>query len=83
MQELYGLTETPTICNGRLTLLLHLLSPARRPIQITSDLKGFWNTSYHEVKKELNGRYPKHFWPDDPASAQATRTTKKNERKIK
>ena len=80
MQELFGLTETPTICNGSLTLLLHLLSPARRPIQITSDLKGFWNKSYHDVKKELKGRYPKHFWPDNPASAQATKTTK---RKIK
>ena len=83
MQELYGLSETPTICNGRLTLLLHLLSPARRPIQVTSDLKGFWSNSYHEVKKELKGRYPKHFWPDDPASAQATRTIKKNKRKLK
>jgi ATP-dependent RNA helicase HrpB len=82
MQELYGLTETPTICNGCLTLLLHLLSPARRPIQVTSDLKGFWNNSYHEVKKELKGRYPKHFWPDDPASAQATKTTKRNKRKL-
>lgn len=83
MQELFGLTETPTIFNGRLSLLLHILSPARRPIQVTSDLNGFWNNSYHEVKKELKGRYPKHFWPDDPANAQATKTTKRNKRKLK
>ncbi|MFT5698157.1 MAG: ATP-dependent helicase HrpB [Desulforhopalus sp.] len=81
VQELFGLTETPSICGGRITLLLHLLSPARRPIQITSDLKGFWENSYHDVKKDLKGRYPKHFWPDNPACASATKTTKKNIRK--
>jgi ATP-dependent helicase HrpB len=58
-------------------LLLHLLSPARRPIQITSDLAGFWHRSYPEIKKELKGRYPKHFWPDDPLLAEATRGVKK------
>ena len=78
IQELFGGSETPTICGGRLPLLLHLLSPARRPIQVTSDLKSFWENSYHEVVKDLKGRYPKHFWPDDPIAARATKTTKKN-----
>jgi ATP-dependent helicase HrpB len=55
---------------------MHLLSPARRPVQITRDLAGFWSGSYHEVKKELKGRYPKHPWPDNPLEAQATRFTK-------
>lgn len=77
LQELFGLAETPTIAGGRVTLLLHLLSPARRPIQVTSDLPGFWRGSYQEVKKELKGRYPKHYWPDDPLAAQATRGVKK------
>ncbi len=72
LQELFGLAETPTICRGRVKLLLHLLSPARRPVQITDDLKGFWESSYHQVKKELKGRYPKHYWPDDPLQATAT-----------
>lgn len=61
IQELFGLNQTPTICNGKVVLLLHLLSPARRPIQITSDLSGFWQRSYPKIKKELKGRYPKHF----------------------
>lgn len=78
MQELFGCTENPSICGGRLPLLLHLLSPAGRPVQVTSDLEGFWENSYHDVKKDLKGRYPKHFWPDDPASAKATKTTRKN-----
>ncbi|HHD57020.1 MAG TPA: ATP-dependent helicase HrpB, partial [Desulfobulbaceae bacterium] len=72
LQEMFGLTTTPTICRGRIRVLLHLLSPARRPMQITDDLKGFWENSYHEVRKELKGRYPKHYWPDDPKNAQAT-----------
>lgn len=83
VQELFGLSETPTICGGKITLLLHLLSPARRPIQVTSDLKSFWQNSYHEVKKDLKGRYPKHFWPDDPAGAGATKTIKRNSKKSK
>lgn len=66
LQEMFGLRETPTICRGRVPVLLHLLSPAMRPIQITSDLKGFWAGSYHAVRKEMKGRYPKHFWPEDP-----------------
>lgn len=76
LQELFGLAETPTVAGGRVAAVLHLLSPARRPIQITQDLKGFWNTSYHAVKKELKGRYPKHHWPDDPWAAQPTSRAK-------
>ena len=77
IQEMFSLARTPKICNGKMVLLLHLLSPARRPIQITSDLAGFWQRSYPEIKKELKGRYPKHFWPDDPLSAEATRGVKR------
>lgn len=77
LQEMFGMAETPTICGGRVRLLLHLLSPARRPIQVTSDLTGFWQRGYGEVKKELKGRYPKHFWPDDPLTAEATRGVKR------
>ncbi|MBI3563550.1 MAG: ATP-dependent helicase HrpB [Gammaproteobacteria bacterium] len=76
LQELFGLADTPRIGGGRIPLVLHLLSPARRPVQITQDLAGFWAGSYHEVKKDLKGRYPKHFWPDDPAHAQATARAK-------
>jgi len=81
LQEMFGRTETPAICGGKVVLLLHLLSPARRPIQVTSDLAGFWQRSYPEVKKELKGRYPKHFWPDDPLAAEATRGVKKKNNK--
>ena len=73
LQELFGLTETPSVAAGRVPLLLKMLSPAGRPVQITQDLKSFWERGYHEVKKDLKGRYPKHFWPDDPTTAQATR----------
>jgi ATP-dependent helicase HrpB len=73
LQELFGLRETPSVAGGRLPLLLKLLSPAGRPVQITRDLVSFWNRGYHEVKKDLKGRYPKHYWPDDPYTAQATR----------
>ncbi|NOR24052.1 MAG: ATP-dependent helicase HrpB [Desulforhopalus sp.] len=83
IQELFGQADTPTICGGKVVLLLHLLSPARRPIQITSDLAGFWLNSYPEVKKELKGRYPKHYWPDDPLIAEATRGVKRKMNKPK
>jgi ATP-dependent helicase HrpB len=76
LQELFGLAETPTIAGGRVKVLLHLLSPARRPVQITQDLKGFWNTGYPLVKKDLKGRYPRHPWPDDPWNAVPTKRTK-------
>jgi ATP-dependent helicase HrpB len=72
LQEMFGLADTPRICNNTVPVLLHLLSPAQRPMQITRDLRGFWEGSYHEVKKELKGRYPKHHWPDDPLQAQPT-----------
>ncbi len=76
LQEMFGLADTPEIAGGRVKVLLHLLSPARRPVQITQDLKGFWDGSYQQVKKELKGRYPKHPWPDDPWNAVPTRRTK-------
>jgi ATP-dependent helicase HrpB len=69
LQELFGLAETPRVARGRVPITLHLLSPAGRPIQVTQDLRGFWERTYPEVKKELKGRYPKHPWPDDPWSA--------------
>ena len=72
LQEMFGLARTPAVAGGRQPLLIHLLSPAARPVQITSDLAGFWQSGYHEVKKEMKGRYPKHYWPDDPLKAQAT-----------
>lgn len=77
LQELFGLGETPSIAEGRIKILLHLLSPAARPIQVTRDLRNFWDSVYPEVKKELKGRYPKHPWPDDPWSAVPTRRTSK------
>jgi ATP-dependent helicase HrpB len=76
IQELFGATETPAIAGGRLPVVLHLLSPAGRPAQITRDLAGFWKNSYPEVKKELKGRYPKHVWPEDPLAAPPTARTK-------
>jgi ATP-dependent helicase HrpB len=76
LQEMFGLAETPRICHGRVPVMLHLLSPAQRPIQVTQDLKGFWDRTYSEVKKELKGRYPKHYWPDDPYQAEPTARAK-------
>lgn len=77
LQELFGLAQTPAILGGRMPLLLHLLSPAGRPLQITRDLPGFWQGSYQDVKKDMRGRYPKHPWPDDPAHAEPTRRAKR------
>ncbi len=76
LQELFGLNRTPAVAGGRQPLLLHLLSPAGRPVQITQDLQGFWQNGYPEVKKELKGRHPKHYWPDDPMQAEATARAK-------
>ena len=73
LQEMFGLRQTPAIAAGRLPLLLKLLSPAGRPVQITRDLESFWERGYHEVRKDLKGRYPKHYWPEDPHAAQPTR----------
>lgn len=69
IQQFFGLQQTPTIGNGRLPLLLHLLSPANRPMQVTRDLRSFWNNTYPHVRKDLRGRYPKHPWPEDPVAA--------------
>ncbi|GAC41155.1 HrpA-like helicase [Paenibacillus popilliae ATCC 14706] len=69
----FGWKETPRIANGAVPLTLHLLSPAQRPVQVTQDLASFWQNTYFEVKKDLKGRYPKHYWPDDPHEAVATR----------
>nr|CAA6829939.1 MAG: ATP-dependent helicase HrpB [uncultured Thiotrichaceae bacterium] len=76
LQEMFGCEQTPTIVDGKVPLLVHLLSPAGRPLQITQDLAGFWQTSYHEVKRDMKGRYPKHPWPDNPLEAPATAKTK-------
>lgn len=76
LQELFGLAQTPTIADGRIPLTLHLLSPAGRPLQVTRDLRGFWERTYPEVRKEMKGRYPKHPWPDDPWNATATHRAK-------
>ncbi|MDQ6962736.1 MAG: ATP-dependent helicase HrpB [Mariprofundaceae bacterium] len=78
LQEVFGLYDTPTLLNGQCKLMMHLLSPARKPMQITQDLNSFWNSSYHDVKKELRGKYKRHYWPDDPFTAQATSKTKKH-----
>jgi ATP-dependent helicase HrpB len=69
IQELFGLAETPRVAAGRVPVLLHLLAPNGRPQQVTQDLKSFWATTYKEVRKELQGRYPKHAWPEDPWNA--------------
>ena len=77
LQEVFGMTDTPKVNNGKNSVVLHLLSPGYKPVQITSDLKSFWSTAYFEVKKDLKRRYPKHSWPDDPWTAQAIRGVKK------
>lgn len=78
LQEMFGCEHTPTLVNGKVSVLVHLLSPAGRPLQVTQDLAGFWRTSYHEVKKEMKGRYPKHPWPDNPLEALPTRKLNKH-----
>ena len=77
LQEMFGCEDTPTVAGGLVALQIHLLSPGQQPLQITQDLAGFWRSSYHDVKREMKGRYPKHPWPDDPLVAVATRYTKK------
>jgi len=76
LQELFGWRETPRLVNGRLPVTLHLLSPSQRPVQVTKDLASFWEQAYFEVKKDLKGRYPKHYWPDNPYEAIATNRAK-------
>jgi ATP-dependent helicase HrpB len=73
LQEVFGLVESPRVAEGRVAVTMELLSPARRPVQVTRDLESFWSRGYHEVRKELKGRYPKHYWPEDPREAVATR----------
>ncbi|WP_369978488.1 ATP-dependent helicase HrpB [Xanthomonas bundabergensis] len=76
LQELFGLADTPRIADGRVALVLHLLSPGGRPLQVTQDLRNFWSSTYPEVKKEMKGRYPRHPWPDDPWTATASHRAK-------
>jgi ATP-dependent helicase HrpB len=70
LQELFGWTDTPRIAGGRVPVVLHLLGPNYRPVQITEDLRSFWSTTYFQVRKDLRTRYPKHSWPEDPLTAQ-------------
>ncbi len=81
LQEVFGMADTPTVNNGKVKVLMHLLSPGFKPVQITSDLKSFWNTTYFEVKKDLKGRYPKHVWPEDPWNEPAIKGVKKKNNK--
>jgi ATP-dependent helicase HrpB len=76
LQEMFGAADTPVIAGGKVQVLLHLLSPARRPVQVTRDLKSFWANSYRAVKADLKGQYPKHYWPDDPLQAEPTARAK-------
>jgi len=78
IQEMFGQANKPAVANGRVPIVIELLSPAQRPLQITQDLLGFWNGSYAEVKKEMKGRYPKHYWPENPLEAMPTRRVKKH-----
>lgn len=79
LQELFGLLETPTVNEGRVKILIHLLSPGYKPVQVTKDLRSFWKNTYHEVRKELHRRYPKHSWPEDPWTAKAVRGAKRRD----
>ncbi|MDH5252745.1 MAG: ATP-dependent helicase HrpB [Nitrospira sp.] len=77
LQEMFGCQDTPRVASGKIPVMLHLLSPAKRPVQVTQDLAGFWRNTYRDVRKELRGRYPKHHWPDDPLTAPPTAKTKR------
>jgi ATP-dependent helicase HrpB len=81
LQEMFGYQGKPNICNGQIDLMLHLLSPARRPLQITQDLPHFWASSYFEVRKDMRGKYPRHPWPENPLKSEATRFTKNKNRR--
>jgi ATP-dependent helicase HrpB len=79
MQWFFGFSQTPTIADGHVALQCELLSPAKRPLQMTADLGAFWfSDTYQSIKKEMKGRYPKHLWPDDPANTEATKLTKRH-----
>jgi ATP-dependent helicase HrpB len=73
MQEVFGLASTPRIGGGAIPVTFKLLSPAQRPLQVTSDLASFWRNAYTEVRKDMRGRYPRHYWPEDPLQAEPTR----------
>lgn len=73
MQEVFGLASTPRIGNGAIPVTFKLLSPAQRPLQVTSDLSSFWRNAYGDVRKDMRGRYPRHYWPEDPLQAEPTR----------
>ena len=77
LQEMFGCKDTPRLVDGKIPVMLHLLSPAKRPVQVTQDLSSFWANAYQDVRKELRGRYPKHSWPDDPLTAPPTAKTKR------
>ena len=77
LQEVFGLSDTPQLNNGKNAVLMHLLSPGFKPVQVTSDLRSFWDNTYFEVKKELKRRYPKHAWPEDPWKEEAVRGVKR------
>ncbi len=80
LQEMFGQTDTPTIAGGKAPLLIHLLSPAGRPLAVTQDLRSFWTNAYPEVRKQMRGRYPKHYWPEDPLKAEPTKRTTRSQR---
>ena len=77
LQEMFGQVETPRVADGKVSVLLHLLSPARRPLAVTQDLPSFWKNAYHDVRKDMRGRYPRHYWPENPQEAEPTRKTKR------
>ena len=79
LQECFGLMETPKVGGGKVPIVMTLLSPAHRPVQITKDLAGFWKDGYQLVRKDMRGRYPKHYWPEDPFTAVATRRVRPRE----
>ncbi len=76
LQEMFGVAQTPCVLNGQQPVLIHLLSPARRPLAVTQDLASFWQNAYIEVRKDMRGQYPRHYWPDDPLAAEPTARTK-------
>ena len=78
LQALFGWTQTPTVAAGKVAVVIHLLSPAQRPLAVTADLENFWRNVYPEVRKDIRGRYPKHPWPEDPFTAQAQQGVKRS-----
>ena len=83
LQEVFGLMDSPRIVDGRVPVTLELLSPARRPVQVTRDLASFWRNAYVEVRKDMRGRYPRHYWPENPLEAQPTRRAKRRLNRVR